>query len=320
MSRELVQSPVNPDWLIPRGWGQILGLHMDYRLGESVLHLWRVQFNQHAGSAPAGPSHAHSRHQLLYYQRGSGSLEVDDKTYDIAAGSIFFVPAGRQHRFTGQSAEAPICLAMDFSIDEARTPPPEETPGESEAAILLSLLYAQPARPFPLRTVDQQPIDQCIEEIVRENDAREVGYTALTQALLLRLIALCLRGTQRAHGFGEHFRHTTWRHRMIADRAAALLRMHATRQPDLTLEEAARHCATSANHLNRILREQTGATFRQALIRQRLGVAHELLVRGKHNCTEVALEAGFEDPNYFARVFRRVYGHPPSDLLWAGEK
>jgi AraC-like DNA-binding protein len=43
-------------------------------------------------------------------------------------------------------------------------------------------------------------------------------------------------------------------------------------------------------------------------------------VRGKHNCTEVALEAGFEDPNYFARVFRRVYGHPPSDLLWAGEK
>ena len=53
MTGELVQSPVHPDWLIPKGWEQILGLHMDYRLGESVLHLWRVQFNQHAGTAAA---------------------------------------------------------------------------------------------------------------------------------------------------------------------------------------------------------------------------------------------------------------------------
>lgn len=315
MTTRLVQSPVNPDWLIPEGWEEILGLQMDYRLGESVLHLWRVQFHQHATTAHAGESHAHSRHQLLYYQRGSGRLEVDDQTYALAAGSIFFVSAGRQHRFTSESEEAPICLAMDFSIDEARTPPPKSGPGESEAAILLSLLYAQPARPFPLQPVDQRAISDCIQEIVRENEAREVGYTALTQANLLRLIALCLRGTQRAHGFGEHFRHTTWRHRMVAERATALVHAHASRQPELTLAEASRHCATSPNHLNRILRAQTGQTFRQLVIRQRLGVARELLVQGEVNCTEAAGLSGFDDPNYFSRAFRRVYGHSPSDLL-----
>ena len=315
MTTRLIQSPVNPDWLIPQGWEQILGLQIDYRLGDSVLHLWRVQFHQHATTASAGSSHAHSRHQLLYYQRGHGRLEVDHQDYEIAAGSIFFVPAGRQHRFTSESEEAPICLAMDFSIDEARTPLPKGGPGESEAAILLSLLYAQPARPFPLQALDQRAIGDCISEIVRENEAREVGYTALTQANLLRLVALCVRGTQRAQGFGEHFRHTAWRHRMIAERATALVQTHAARQPELSLSEASRHCATSPNHLNRILREQTGHTFRQMLIRQRLGVAHDLLARGEVNCTEAALHSGFDDPNYFSRAFRRVYGHSPSELL-----
>ncbi|MHA3771747.1 AraC family transcriptional regulator [Verrucomicrobiota bacterium sgz303538] len=315
MSGKLVQSPFNPDWLIPEGWEQILGLQIDYRLGSSVLHLLRVQLNQHAGHGRANAAHAHPCHQLLYYRRGEGTLEVDGQMHRIRRGSVFFVPAERSHRFTDENGEAAVCLAMDFTLDTARTMAAEGLPMQSEAAVLLSLLYAQPARPFHLQPRDHAAIDRCIDEIIIENDTREVGFASLLQAHLLRLIALCVRGTQRAQGFDEHFRHTAWRHRLIAERALALVNEHATRHPELTLGEVARHCAASPNHLNRILRIQVGRTFHQILLQQRLERARTLLREGRMNCTEAALLAGFNDSNYFSRAFRKFYGHAPSELL-----
>jgi AraC-like DNA-binding protein/quercetin dioxygenase-like cupin family protein len=316
---KLVPSPLNPEWLIPEGWEHILGARLDYRLGNSALHLWRVQFNQHAGlGAHAGP-HAHTRHQLLYYQRGSGELRADTETYRVTKGSIFVVPSRCRHQFTSDHAEPAVCLAMDFTIDESAyaTLDLGGLPMQSEVAILLSLLHARQARPFQVQPADQEQVDRCIVEIVAENERREAGYATLIQANLLRLIALCLRATQRAQGFGAHFRHTAWRHALVVERATALIRANATRQPELTLPEAARACATSANHLNRILREHTGRTFHQALLRCRLESARALLEDGRVNCTEAALQSGFNDSNYFARAFRKFYGRTPSSLARA---
>src|SRR5438067_3554973 len=115
---KLIPSPLNPDWLIPQGWENILGGGIDYRLGNSVLHLWRVQFNQHARLADLAEPHSHTHHQLLYYQRGSGKLATGAQIYDVTRGSIFFVPSGCKHHFQSAPGEKPICLALDFSIDE----------------------------------------------------------------------------------------------------------------------------------------------------------------------------------------------------------
>jgi AraC-like DNA-binding protein len=186
---------------------------------------------------------------------------------------------------------------------------------ENEVAVLLSLLHVETARPFQLSQMDHQLLDDCMGEIVNENEMRAVGYATLIQSLLLRLIALCVRATQRAQGFGEHFRHTAWRYRLLTERVLAVIRIDAARVPELTLPEVARTCGASANHLNRILKQQTGHTFHQILLRERLDRARDLLARGEMNVTEAALDAGFNDSNYFARAFRKVHGYPPSQLL-----
>jgi AraC family L-rhamnose operon regulatory protein RhaS len=46
-----------------------------------------------------------------------------------------------------------------------------------------------------------------------------------------------------------------------------------------------------------------------------LEIARSLLEQGRLNCTEAALESGFNDSNYFSRAFRKAYGHPPSVLV-----
>jgi len=316
IARKLIPSPLNPDWLIPQGWENILGANIDYRLGGSVLHLLRVQFNQHAAVADPAKPHKHPHHQILYYQRGGGWIESNGQTHSTGEGTIFFIPAGVRHHFRPAPAgAAPLCLAIDFFIEDAGLIALGGLPMESEVAVLLSLLHVETARPFQLSGLDHRLLDDCVGEIVNENDKRAVGYATLIQSLLLRLIALCLRATQRARGFGEHFRHTAWRYRLLAERVLAVIRKEAARTPELTLPEVARRCGASANHLNRILKQQTGQTFHQLLLRERLGRARELLAKGEMNVTEAAMDAGFNDSNYFARVFRKVHGYPPSELL-----
>lgn len=315
----LIQSPLNPEWLIPRGWEQILGFQVDYRLGEAVLKLWRVQWNQHA-HAPApspGPLHSHPHHQLLYYRQGAGRLLLaNGAPHDVRKGSIFFIPAGCLHGFLDGGGEPPLCLALDFTLAHTGLAPlaaPTDAP-ESQEAVLLSLLHTEKARPFELRPVDQAAVDGIIAAIVEENDKRELGFAAMVQAHLLRLMSLCLRATQRAQGFGEHFRHTAWRHAVTARRVEALIAERATAPDGFALGEAARLCGTSVNQLNRILKRQTGHTFHQLLLHRRLCHAAALLRGGEANCTEAAFAAGFNDSNYFSRAFRKVFGHTPSEL------
>lgn len=312
---KLIPSPLNPDWLIPQGWENILGANIDYRLGGSVLHLLHVQFNQHAAVADLAKPHEHSHHQILYYQRGRGRIESDGQTHPTGEGSIFFIPAGVRHHFIPAPGDAPLCLALDFFIEDAGDIALGGLPMENEVAVLLSLLHVETARPFQLNRMDHQLLDDCVGEIVGENEKREVGYATLIQSLLLRLIALCLRATQRAQGFGEHFRHTAWRYRLLTERVLALIREHSARVPELTLPEVARTCGASSNHLNRILKQQTGHTFHQILLRERLSRARDLLAHGEVNVTEAAFQSGFNDSNYFARAFRKVHGYPPSQLM-----
>lgn len=311
---KLIQSPLNPGWLIPEGWERILGMQIDYRLGNSILHLWQVQWNQHVGAPGESRSHAHASHQLLYYQRGTGELAAGGERHAVTKGSIFVVPAGCAHAFLSRPGEPPaLCLALDFTVAESGSL--DWSTGENEAAVLLSLIHTTQVRPFDLNPRDQAEVDGAIAAIIGENDRRELGYASMIHAHLIRLLSLCLRATQRARGFGEHFRHTAWRHALIAERARELIREHATRAgQELTLPETARACATSPNQLNRILKRATGSTFHQILLRHRLDHAAELLRSGQVNCTEAAFAAGFNDSNYFSRAFRKVFGHAPSAL------
>lgn len=69
---------------------------------------------------------------------------------------------------------------------------------------------------------------------------------------------------------------------------------------------------TSRAHLCRLFKRETGSTIVEFLNRHRVEEAKRLLEAGAASVTDVAVAVGFEDPDYFARVFKRREGLPPS--------
>lgn len=89
------------------------------------------------------------------------------------------------------------------------------------------------------------------------------------------------------------------------EKVRALLRSPAP------LARVARSAGYHPDHLNRKLKREAGVGLRELSDQLRLERA-QLALRQTPSVAEAASQAGFDDPNYFARWFRRQTGRTPS--------
>jgi AraC-like DNA-binding protein len=85
---------------------------------------------------------------------------------------------------------------------------------------------------------------------------------------------------------------------------------------NLTIYSVAQKAGLSPRHAQRMF-EQTGTTFTEFLIEQRLLRVRKLLLDPLNRwrkVSDLAHSAGFPDVSYFNRVFRRRFGVTPSDM------
>jgi AraC-like DNA-binding protein len=92
--------------------------------------------------------------------------------------------------------------------------------------------------------------------------------------------------------------------RTIAERAEA----------PLSIGELCARLGYSKSYLCRLFREQTGDTIAATATRERIAAARRLIREGTMNFSEISDRLGFDNPQYFSRVFRRVTGMTPSEF------
>ena len=84
-------------------------------------------------------------------------------------------------------------------------------------------------------------------------------------------------------------------------------------QRDLTLEEVSREVHVSPYYFSKLFKEQTGENFINYLTLRRIETAKQLLLDGKLNVKNICTEIGYNDPNYFSRLFKRFEGITPTE-------
>lgn len=83
---------------------------------------------------------------------------------------------------------------------------------------------------------------------------------------------------------------------------------------EISLESLASALNLSPQYVSRIFKETFGKNFIDYLTNCRIDRAKTLLREGKKSIAEVAIAAGYKDPNYFCRIFKKVTGITPKDF------
>lgn len=87
----------------------------------------------------------------------------------------------------------------------------------------------------------------------------------------------------------------------------------------LSSAEAARLCNLTTFQLSRVFKETYGLTFQDYILRFRIREACRLLKNPAAEVGDVASLAGFNDPSYFGKVFKRYMHCSPSQFHSAGD-
>ncbi len=95
------------------------------------------------------------------------------------------------------------------------------------------------------------------------------------------------------------------------DIAVNFIHQHYSKK--ITESDAAKVCHLSRFQFSRLFRKVTGLTFQNYLLNYRINIAKTLLRNPDAKVVDIAFAVGFKDPSYFARVFKRLVGTPPSD-------
>jgi AraC-like DNA-binding protein len=90
-----------------------------------------------------------------------------------------------------------------------------------------------------------------------------------------------------------------------------LNQMAAAEFVEMSVSELAPMMSCSPRHLNRLFREELGASFREKQIELRLVKACELLATSSAKVVEVALESGYQSSSVFSELFKRHFGVSP---------
>lgn len=81
----------------------------------------------------------------------------------------------------------------------------------------------------------------------------------------------------------------------------------------MSLQQVAKHAGFSSTHFSTVFSKKMGCTFIEYLTRLRMKRAKELLAETDSKLAEIAMEIGYNDPNYFSHVFRKREGISPRE-------
>ncbi|MGA2490272.1 MAG: response regulator, partial [Anaerolineales bacterium] len=113
-----------------------------------------------------------------------------------------------------------------------------------------------------------------------------------------------------------HIKDTLMRRKKLSSEAQRITRkamayIHEHYSKPIGREDVARHVGVSEGYLSRCFTQETGLSLIHYVARYRIQQAKQFLKTGEMSITEIALEVGFSDSNYFSRAFHREVGISP---------
>lgn len=231
--------------------------------------------------------HYHDMLEIYYLEEGSCRYFIDNKSYDVRAGDLVFIPERVIHHTTyyGEHYKRKLIYC-------GRSLVPYAVSGRLSS---FTYLYRN--------SLAASEIKALLLKIEKEYISPDIYSGEVIEMLLAMLFFVLARNENEFSGVSVGNKTVTEAVEYIQNGY-----MH-----DVSLSEAAKNLSVSPEHLSRIFKRETGMGFSEYLTLVRLKRAEELLKSGvKMSMTEIAYASGFNDSNYFSEKFKSYYGVSPT--------
>ena len=236
-----------------------------------------------------GSLHYHNQLEIYYLKEGNCNYFIDTNTYSLQSGDIVVVPPKVLHStMYGDKMHTRLLINCD------------------QYYVPVSVRHLLPTMPYIGRIPRiQNEVEAIFRKIRHEYENPDDFSKDALQSHVSALLIMLLRSEKNRQAVysGDNF----------VEMAVSYMQ-HNYSHP-ITLADVAKHCAVSCEHLSRSFKKNTGFGFSEYLTLYRLKQAELLLLEEPaKSVSEIAYCCGFNDSNYFANRFKKIYGITPSKL------
>jgi AraC family transcriptional activator of pobA len=256
-----------------------------------VLLVEDASFGADTERGPRSP-HRHDYHELIWTRSGRGNHLIDGEVVEVQPSTITLIGRGQVHVFERASGlHGAVIRFGEELIHGDRT----------------WLLGARAARTVAVPPGDGPRLEATIESLAAEARRPPDSHSLELQRHLLSALLLWV----------ERWYEATRTQQRDADDAELQLyrRFVAVLERDFARHHDARHYADELRvpqaALSRALAKVTGRGTKELITDRRMLEAARLLRFTDLTVGEVAFRAGFSDPLYFSRAFKRHHGAAP---------
>ena len=233
--------------------------------------------------------HWHEHIEFVYITRGDGVFILNGKRYPVSPGDLIIANPNTLHALLSDSGIDYHCMLIRpdfFSKDDINT------------------------MSFKSLIKSDKTIESIFAELKSEYVFELAAADIMKKAIVYRLIAYLARNYSKPTLSKED----------IERRTAALSRIRKVEdfvsknyKNKISTSDLAKIFYVSENHFCRLFKKTVGISAIEYINEDRIGKSELLLSQTDLSITEIAAEVGFENANYFARVFNKIRKESPSE-------
>jgi AraC-like DNA-binding protein/mannose-6-phosphate isomerase-like protein (cupin superfamily) len=251
--------------------------------------------------------HRHDSNELVIVYEGSGEHYTPNTGYEVKKGDVFVVSGNQEHGYRNTKN---LCL-INILFEEERIFHPlddiKDMPGYVALTRVEPKQRANDQFQSRLRLTDAE-IKDCMKQVQHvesELSQQKPGWIGELSAELKKVLCFLARRYENRKGHSIY---------SVIKISEILIYIETHYHETISNARLEKYFEISGSTLLRMFKEATGHAPNEYLIKIRIKKAAELLSRSALTVSEAALRCGFNDNNYFTRIFKRDMGMTP--LRW----
>ena len=245
--------------------------------------------------------HRHDYYTVILTRKANGKHFIDFQEYDFLGDQLYFIAPGQVHQIieNEQSFGYVIVFSVDFLVEN-------NIPIDFiENLRLFNIFEKNP--PLHLNEQELSSLDRYFEEIFQMFHYTEMEYKDEAIGALLKLVLISCNNTCSLPKREKNDKNS------ILSNFKVLINQFFKKWHTTT--EYANELSLSSDHLNRIVKAQTGKTAKEHIQSRIIVEAKRLLYFTDMSTKEIGFELGFSEPANFSSFFKSHVGLSPSKFI-----